>query len=283
MAISTTTTLTELLDQAIAEAMLTLQEQEVMRPLVENRSLVGFPGLQMAFPIYDPATAGDATEDTDYTTTNTVQTTEVVITCSEVVAAAQLTDLALMSTPQNLGTDVGRILGSAIAKKVDEDLVAYFTGFSQTVAGAGVALTADHLWEARRYLEAAIAAKPYNLVLHPKQVWGPKGLTNLFTNVFEGSVPGSVSEDFARNGFSGMVQGFNVYADSNINDDVAAGGDAAGGAFSREAIVYVLKRDLEVEVERDASLRAQEMVATLVKGDGEKRDNHGVYVLSDVS
>ena len=48
-----------------------------------------------------------------------------------------LTDLARNAASRNVASDIGRLFGEAIAKKIDTDLTALFDGFSTSVAGAG--------------------------------------------------------------------------------------------------------------------------------------------------
>ena len=48
-----------------------------------------------------------------------------------------LTDLARNSSARNVAGDIGRLFGEAIAKKMDSDLSALFTGFFSERIGAG--------------------------------------------------------------------------------------------------------------------------------------------------
>ena len=57
--------------------------------------------------------------------------------------------------------------------------------------------------------------------------------------------------------------------------------DAVCGVFSRDAIGYVDGYDIKIETERNASLRAEEIVATSFFGVGEVVDTWGVELLVD--
>jgi hypothetical protein len=48
--------------------------------------------------------------------------TSAIITASEVGVMTTLTDLARDSASRNVGADIGKLFGEAIAKKVDTDL-----------------------------------------------------------------------------------------------------------------------------------------------------------------
>jgi hypothetical protein len=60
-------------------------------------------------------------------------------------------------------------------------------------------------------------------------------------------------------------------------------GDYKGGAFHRDAIALAEMQGLKVETQRDASLRADEIVATSVYGVGEIHDSYGVEMHFDSS
>lgn len=287
MAKTTSTTITEIIPKIIAAAKFTLQRGEVIRPLVDNYDISKEPGLVQDLPIFAVAgVAGDATEGTDYSTVTTIDSgSGTSLAALMIKHIFQITDLATLGARENMPTKIGKMLGQAMAAKIDYDLAALFSGFSQTVAGAATALTAAHFEEAMQYLRQAFAPMPYNFVGGVKQIWGQKGISKLFTTganyqSFAGNVPGSVAEDITRNGFAGTVLGFTVYSNPGIVED--GDNDVPGGFFSREAIAYVKKTDLRVEQERDASLTATEWVGSVAKIQGEQRDTYGVYALSDV-
>ena len=133
---------------------------------------------------------------------------------------------------------------------------------------------------------------PYNLVLSPRQVWGPKGLLALLHNSASATtdqskpvaVMGSKGEE-AMSGWVGSIAGFDVYWSDQINEDVGSGGDAAGFAFSKGAIGCAIGVDglIRIETERHASFRTTEYLGVGFWGEIEIKDTFGVYVLTDVS
>ena len=54
-----------------------------------------------------------------------------------------------------------------------------------------------------------------------------------------------------------------------------------GAIFSRDALGLAMMQDLKIESQRDASLRADEIVATAVYGVGELHDTYGVEMLAE--
>ena len=56
-----------------------------------------------------------------------------------------------------------------------------------------------------------------------------------------------------------------------------------GGLFHRDALGLAMMQDIQIEQQRDASLRATELVSTAVYGHGEIFDSYGVEVHFDSS
>ena len=50
-----------------------------------------------------------------------------------------------------------------------------------------------------------------------------------------------------------------------------------------DALAFALKKDLTIETQRDASLRATEIVASMTYGVGELQDLHGVQIITDAT
>ena len=195
-----------------------------------------------------------------------------------------------MGNAEDYTGNVGAVLGNAIAAKLDADLTALGTAFSQTECGAGTALALSHLFGSMRQLRAAGAPFPYNLVLSPKQVWGAKGLSGLLVDTHGTAGNGQIadnplSQSKLTNGEVGTIAGFNVYWSDQIEEDVGSGGDAAGFAFSKGAVGCAVGPEglIRIETQRDASFRTTEYIGTGFWGEIEIHDGFGVYILSDVS
>jgi len=170
----------------------------------------------------------------------------------------------------------GQLIGQSIVTRRDLDLVTLFASFSENVGSANVDITPGDLYDAYGYLQKNFAPSPYELVLHPLNIWSTVGLISLFdnsTDAIQTRGPGTVGEDWARAGFSGMVLGFRLWSDANI---VVTSNNASGAAFSRQAIKYTPKRGLKFVVEGDATEVANKIVGTEIWGEAELRDSHGV-------
>ncbi len=232
-------------------------------------------------------TAGDTTENSDYTTYTALDSGSGPsnVTAKIIKHIFCPTDLAELGSQENLGVMVGKMLGEAMDRKIDYDLTQLFSGLDYTVAGAGTSLALAHFDSAMQQLKAAFAPGPYNAVLSTKQIWGAKGISAIFPtyNNYRSTMgfPGTPAGELAQNGFTSQVLGFNIYCDPIIT--TIAGDDDPGAFISREALVYVHKKDFVYETDRDGSLGNTEHIGWVGMKCAEFRDTHGVYCLSDVS
>ena len=282
------------LGKTIGDATLAFNHSNVMFPLVTAQQAVK-GAITVQFPDYSriASSAAAATADgVDQGTVTSITTAARSATVSEHVIRADVSDLAVMGNSDNLTGNIGDIMGNAVAAKLDDDLVELGKSFSQTECGASNALALSHIFGAMRQLRAAGAPFPYNLVLSPKQVWGPKGIISLLhdqavtgSNAKPLSLMGAKGEEAMNVGMIGSIAGFNVYWSDQIGEDIGSGGDAAGFAFSKGAIGLAVGPEglFRIETERNASFRTTEYVATGFWGEVEIKDAFGVYILSDVS
>ena len=275
---STSTTLSELYTEIVAEAQFVASEQSIMRNLVRNYTIAG-GGKAVEVPIYSTVSAAAVSEATDLSNT-AINPTSVTITASEVGIMTTLTDLARNSAPRNVAADIGRLFGEAVARKQDADLTALFDGFSTAVGDGTAAISAAAIFNAASTLrESALNLNDCAVVLHPKIAYDLKA--NL-TNTFANPNGGDLQNEAMRSGFVGSLAGLRIFETSNISNTGNAG-DYKGGAMHRDALALAEMQGLKIETQRDASLRADEIVATAVYGVGEIHDSYGVELHHDSS
>ena len=271
---TTSSTISELYTEIVAEALFVASEQSIMRGLVRNYTISG-GGKSVEVPIYSTVSAAAVSEASDLSNT-AVNPSSVTITASEIGVMTTLTDLARNSSSRNVAEDIGRLFGEGIATKIDSDLVALFSGFStEKGPGAGSELTVQDLFECAAELKTNKAPGPYYGVFHPKQIFNVK---KSLTNTFVGRDT-ELSNEAMRSGFVGNVAGIQIFETSNISVD--GSDDSIGGVFSQDALGLAMMQDLKIETQRDASLRADEIVATAVFGVGELHDSYGVKLTAD--
>ena len=274
---STSSTLSELYTEIVAEAQFVASEKSIMRNLVKNYAISG-GGKAVEVPVYAQVSAAAVAEATDLSNT-AIDPTSVTITASEVGVMTTLTDLARNSAPRNVAADIGKLFGEALARKQDADLTALFDGFSVTLGDGTTAISPAVIFNALSTLRAnALPANECAVVLHPKIAYDLKsGLTNTFAGLDT-----ETSNEALRAGFVGTLAGMRIFETSNMANTGTAG-DYKGGAFHKDALAIAMMQDVKIETQRDASLRADEIVATSVYGVGEIHDSYGVELHHDSS
>jgi len=276
MAATTSTTLDDLFANIIAQARFTAEEESLMMGLVTQYNIGDEAGKTIQVPKYPAITAAALTEGADMTST-TVSTSSVSITVGEVGAQVVLTDLAAMGAG-NPAEELGTVLGNAIATKMDVDLIALFDGFSTSLGAAAQEITVADLFKAAATLRNNKAQGEIFAVVNPFQAYQLKAnLTNTFANPNGGDAQNTAMV----NAYVGTIAGIDVYESANVAVD--GNDDAKGAVFSREALAIAMKRDFQIEAQRDASLRAFELNATAIYGVGELDDTYGVEMLFDAA
>ena len=277
---TTSSTLSELYTNITQEAIFTFQETSVMRPLVTLYPLMG-SGKVAEVPVYPAISAAAVNEATDLSNT-AVNPTSATITASEIGVMTTLTDLGASSASRNVGADIGKLFGEAIAKKVDTDLVGLFSSFTTNTAGAaGTELTADLLFKAQAQLRTLSVPAPYYAVFHPKALFNLKktltqaGYSGTATAISE------IGNEALRNGYIGRIAGIDVFENANLSID--GSDDSVGGVFHPQSIGLAMKEDFKVETQRDASLRATEIVASIVYGKAVVKESFGAAITTDAA
>lgn len=281
---TTTTTMTEAIPTIVGAAILELVEGDVIGPLITNIDFGG-PGVVHNTPKIakltaeaDDSSTAQAVDSGGYTTaTGTVYEYLSAATAGVHNASVLLKDIASLGTVGDLAAIAGQLIGECLVVRKDLDLVTLFTSFSTNQGAAGTTrLAPADLYDAYGALRGNFAALPYHLVLNPSVIWASAGLISLFDNssdAIQTMGPGTVGEDWARNGFAGMALGFNLWSDANIA--LNASGNGTGAAFSKAAIKNVIKRGFQIEVMRDISEVGTEIVGTEIRGEAILRNAHG--------
>jgi hypothetical protein len=274
---TTSSTISELYTEIVAEAMFTASEQSIMKGLVRNYTIAG-GGKSVEVPIYPTVSASAVSEASDLSNT-AINPSSVTITASEVGIMTTLTDLDRNSASRNVAQDIGRVFGEAIARKIDLDLTALFDGFSTAVGGQDAVLSADTVAQAHANLRNnSVPMNDLALVVHPMVAHDLKrGMTNTYAGLDT-----DISNEALRTGFIGTLFGVPVFETANMAN-TGTTGDYKGAMFHRDALGLAMMQDLKIEVQRDASLRADEIVATAVYGVGELQDSYGIEIIADSS
>ena len=274
---TTSSTISELYTEIVAEAQFVASEKSIMRNLVKNYAISG-GGKAVEVPVYAQVSAAAVADATDLANT-AINPTSVTITASEVGVMTTLTDLARNSAPRNVAADIGKLFGEALARKQDADLTGLFDALTTEVGDGTAAISPAAIFNAMSTLRAnSLPINECAVVLHPKIAYDLKsGLTNTFAGLDT-----ETSNEALRAGFVGKLAGMNIFETSNMSNTGNAG-DYKGAAFHKDALAIAMMQDVKIETQRDASLRADEIVATSVYGVGEIHDSYGVELHYDSS
>jgi len=268
----------ELYTNILQEAIFTATEQSVARAVARNYNLAAGAGKTFQVPVYPSVSASDVTEGTDMSNVSGLDPQSVTITLAEIGVMATVTDLMLESSPFDVAADIGNILGRAVAEKVDTDFAALFSSFSTSLGNDATEFSASMLFQAAAQLRSVNAPGPYYCVVHPKAAYALKKelATNGGNNIPALSEPGNQA---LQTGIIGNIAGINVVEHSLVPTSSSDG--YVGAVFSRDAIGVAVGREPRLEQQRDASLRASELVMTMTTGEAILKNTYGVTLLMD--
>ena len=273
---STTTSLNDLIAPIVQEAMFVASETSIMPGLVKQFTVPANAGKVLQVPLYPVQTiAADAGENSDLSNTE-ISTGVANITLTEAGIMTTLTDMARNHSVSNVVADLGKLFGEAIAKRHDRALTGLFSTFTSQIGAAGDELEVKDLFEAYATLKANAVPGPYFGVFNPKSIYNiKKTLTNTFVNPNASTVVNQAMSE----GYVGRIAGIDIFESSNVVEDSATG--VTNGIFSRDALGIAIAQNINIETQRDASLRAEEVVASSRYGVSVLHNSYGIKVLGD--
>lgn len=276
MANSTTTTLNDLISPIVQEAMFVASETSIMPGLVKQFTVPANAGKVLQVPLYSTQTiASDAGENSDLSST-AISTDKADITLTEAGIMTTLTDMARNHSVSNVVADLGKLFGEAIAKRHDRALTGLFSSFTSSIGQAQDELEVKDLFEAYATLKANAVPGPYFGVFNPKAIYNiKKTLTNTFVNPNASAVVNQAMSE----GYVGRIAGIDIFESSNVVEDSATG--VTNAVFSRDALGLAVAQNINIETQRDASLRAEEVVASTRYGVSVLHNSYGVKVIGD--
>jgi len=205
--------------------------------------------------------------------------TTVDLTASEVGAKVILTDKLVKQSSDNVFSIVGRQLGDGMARKKDEDVVALYSGFGTDLGSAGRTMSLANVSAAVAYAKGNKFGSQVYINHHPFAVWDVANTAVTASTTYP--VPKGWTEDLLGNFFSGLrpLNGVPIFEDGNISID--SSDDAIGVIADKSALAVLKSVDTRTERERDASLRATELVITADYGVFELDDSKGAALTLD--
>lgn len=205
--------------------------------------------------------------------------TTVDLTAAEVGAKIIITDKLARQSAENVFSMIGRQLGDGMARKKDKDVLALYSGFSTDIGAAGRAMSLANVSATVAYAKGKKFGTQVYIVQHPFAVWDIANTAVTASSTYP--VPAGWSADLLGNFFSGLrpINGVPIFEDGNITID--ASDDAVGVCADKSALAVLKSVDIKKETERDASMRATEVIITADYGVFELDDSKGVALTLD--
>jgi len=229
-------------------------------------------------------TMSDLQDGIDIVDEEDIGMTTVDLTASEVGAKVILTDKLVRQSADNVFSIIGRQLGDGMARKKDKDVIALYTGLN-----GGTNLGADGRNFNAANVHAIVSNAKANkfgsqlyIVHHPNAVatLSKEAATTAGNNA---EITSGWSADLLSNFYSGLrpINGVPIFEDGNIEKD--GSNDSGYGVIAdKTALAALTSVETRTERQRDASLRATEIVMTADYGVFELDDSKGAPILFEI-
>ena len=205
----------------------------------------------------------------------------VDLTASEVGAKIILTDKLVRQSAENVFSIVGRQLGDGMARKKDTDVTALYSGFSTELGAAARTMSLANVSAVVAYAKGNKFGSQVYINHHPFAVWDVANTAVTASTTYP--VPKGWTEDLLGDFFSGLrpLNGVPIFEDGNISID--SSDDAIGVIADKTALAALKSVETRTERQRDASLRATELVMTSDYGVFELDDSKGAALTLDAA
>lgn len=280
--ISTSSNYEKISNTVISEARFTEEYGAPMKGLVTPFTM---PAGSNTFrvPRFSTVEAAALTEGVDMTESQDLTVSYVDLTTSEAGLKIILTDKMMREVQENMLMICGKVMGDAIARYIDEQLLALLDGFTTDLGATGKDIDEEVVAGTIALLQNNKAIGPYTFVMHP-YCWYPftKSVSNTFITYGAG-LGMDATDKRVQQFLVGKLNmfGATIWHDANMTID--GSGDVKGGAFGKEALSITTAMEPRNETERDASLRGIEIVHVLDFGVAELLDTAGceLYFAAD--
>ena len=247
---------------------------------------------QVTVPKVGQMSMSDLVDGQDIVDEEEIGMTTVDLTASEVGAKVILTDKLVRQSAPNVFSIIGRQLGEGMARKKDTDVIALYSALN-----GGTDLSADGRLMTPANVHAIISQAKANkygsqvyILHHPNAVAQlSKGAATVASGnagalaAGMGEITNGWSADLLGNFYSGLrpINNVAIFEDGNISK--VSGVDSGIGVIAdKTAMAALTSVDTRTERQRDASLRATEVVMTADYGVFELDDSRGAPVTFEI-
>ena len=241
---------------------------------------------QVTVPKVGTMSMSDLVDGQDIIDEEDIGMTTVDLTASEVGAKVILTDKLVRQSADNVFSMIGRQLGDGMARKKDTDVIALWPNLNGgTKLGAdGAAMNTANTHGAISNAKANKFGNQLYLIHHPNAVATlSKQAATTADTAAAGGLTSGWSVDLLQNFYSGLrpINGVPIFEDGNIAK--VSGVDSGYGVIAdKTAMAALTSVDTRTERQRDASLRATEVVMTADYGVFELDDSRGAAVQFEI-
>ena len=237
---------------------------------------------QVTVPKVGQMTISDLQDGFDIVDEEEIGMTTVDLTASEVGAKVILTDKLIRQSANNIFSIVGRQLGDAMARKKDTDVHALYSGLNGgTTFGGSVSMSLANVAGAIANAKGQKFGSQIYILQHPFATFDIANTAVTATGAAAG-IPDGFATDLLQNFFSNIrpLNGVPIFEDGNL---AISGNDAVGVIADKSALGVLKSVDTRTERQRDASMRATEIVITADYGVFEIDDTKGAPLTFDAS
>ena len=239
---------------------------------------------QVTVPKVGQMTMSDLVDGQDIIDEEDIGMTTVDLTAAEVGAKVILTDkLVRQNGTTDVFTMIGKQLGDGMARKKDKDVLALYTNLNggTKLGDATKFMKASNVQGIIAYAKANNFGSQIYILHHPNAVaYLSKEAASVTSSA---SIPDGWSADLLKNFWSGLrpMNNVAIFEDGNITED--SSGDGVGVIADKSALATLNSVETRTERQRDASLRATEVVMTADYGVFELDDTRGAGITFDVT
>ena len=264
----------------IAAARYTEEHNAPAMALIEKFTL-GKGEKTVPVPKVGQMTMSDLVDGQDIIDEEEIGMTTIDLTASEVGAKIILTDKLVKQSSPNVMAIIGRQLGDGMARKKDNDVTSLYGSFSTQLGATTKEFKAENVVACISIAKSSKFGSQLYINHHPNTV--AQLAKQAATTAASYPVPNGWSEDLLGNFWSGLrpINGVPIFEDGNLSED--SNGDATGVIADKSALAVLVSVDTRTERQRDASLRATEVVITADYGVFELDDSKGAGMLYKAS
>jgi hypothetical protein len=239
-------------------------------------------GKTVTVPKVGQMTISDLQDGIDIVDEEDISMTTVDLTAAEVGAKVILTDKLVRQAADNVFSIVGRQLGDGMARKKDTDVHALYAALNggTTLGAATKYMSLANVAGAIAYAKANKFGNQLYILQHPNAVFK---IASEAVTASQYAIPKGWSEDLLGNFWSGIrpINNVPIFEDGNLSVD--SDDDAIGVIADKSALAVLKSVDTNTERQRDASLRATEIVMTADYGVFELDDAKGAALTFDAA